>query len=101
MIASLRAALARGTVTLALLSAVLACAEREPATGLSPDEVALKKSPSDVDEGREIFRFDTFGNETFWSDTAGMHVKINALRPVDALGRGFEGRRRRVTAGAY
>ena len=51
MIASLRAALARGTVTLALLSAVLACAEREPATGLAPGEVALKKSPSDVDEG--------------------------------------------------
>ena len=90
MIASLRAALARGTVTLALLSAVLACAEREPATGLSPDEVALKKSPSDVDEDREIFRFDTFGNETFWSDTAGMHVKINALRPVDALAAGLK-----------
>ncbi|HWP71173.1 MAG TPA: hypothetical protein VNM36_08735, partial [Gemmatimonadaceae bacterium] len=75
MIASLRAAQARGTVTLALLGAVLACAEREPATGLAPGEVALKKSPSGVDEGKDIFRFDTFGNETFWSDTAGMHVK--------------------------
>ena len=89
MIASLRAALARGAVTLALLSAILACAEKEPATVLSP-EVALKKSLSDVDEGREIFRFDTFGNETFWSDSAAMHVKINALRPVDALAAGLK-----------
>ena len=90
MIASLRAALARSTVTLALLSAVPACAEKEPATALSPGEVALKKSLSDVDEGREIFRFDTFGNETFWSDSAGMHVKINALKPVDALAAGLK-----------
>ena len=89
MFKSPRAALARSAVVLALIGTGLAC-ERGPATGLAPGEVALKKSLADVDEGKEIFRFDTFGNETFWSDSAAMHVKIRALRPVDALAAGLK-----------
>ena len=42
-------------------------------------------SPSVVAQGRQIFRFDTFGNETFWSDTAALHVKVNELSPQTAL----------------
>ena len=46
---------------------------------------AANMSPSVVAEGRQIFRFDTFGNETFWSDTAALHVKVNELSPQAAL----------------
>jgi hypothetical protein len=38
--------------------------ERSENKGLSPDE---KKSKSLVNDGNQIFRFDTFGDEDFWS----------------------------------
>ena len=78
------AALAQGA---ALLCGVVGCSSEERATGLpqADDAVAANMSPSLVAQGREIFRFDTFGNETFWTDSAAMQVKINALPPEDAL----------------
>lgn len=37
-------------------------------------------------EGREIFRFDTFGNEVFWTDTLRLHEVIaSAVSPATAL----------------
>lgn len=47
-------------------------------------------NPSLITQGRQIFRFDTFGNETFWTDSAEMHVKISALEPMDALAAGLK-----------
>jgi mono/diheme cytochrome c family protein len=48
--------------------------EREP---LDPELVA---------EGEEIFRFDTFGNETYWTDTLRMHeVVASSVSPALAL----------------
>jgi len=42
--------------------------------------------PELVAEGREIFRFDTFGDETFWADTARLHEVITqAVSPELAL----------------
>ena len=78
------AALAQGA---ALLCGVVGCSSEQRATGLpqADDAVAANMSPSLVAQGREIFRFDTFGNETFWTDSAAMQVKINALPPEDAL----------------
>src|SRR5215469_11127172 len=29
-----------------------------------------------MDEGRRIFRFDTFGDESYWGDTIGLHKAI-------------------------
>jgi len=29
-----------------------------------------------MDQGRQIFRFDTFGDESFWGDTLGLHKAI-------------------------
>lgn len=78
------AAFAQGA---ALLCGAVACSSDERAPGLTGtnDAVAVSMSPSRVAQGRQIFRFDTFGNETFWTDSAAMQVKINALRPLDAL----------------
>ena len=33
-----------------------------------------------MDEGRRIFRFDTFGDESFWGDTLGLHKAIEGAK---------------------
>jgi mono/diheme cytochrome c family protein len=44
-----------------------------------------------VGQGRQIFRFDTFGDETQWTDTLGMHEVIaTAVDPVTALSVGLK-----------
>jgi len=41
--------------------------------------------------GKDIFRFDTFGNETFWTDTLRMHEAIaKAVDPTTALSVGLK-----------
>lgn len=43
-------------------------------------------NPRIIAEGKQIFRFDTFGDETFWTDTLRMHEVIAAqVSPVLAL----------------
>ena len=69
-----------------LVWAVVACSPDETTTGLPEGDVApadLRRS--DIEEGREIFRFDTFGNETFWTDSVGLHNVVNNLSPLTAL----------------
>ncbi|HEU5050943.1 MAG TPA: hypothetical protein VFU00_11495 [Gemmatimonadales bacterium] len=76
-----RHASALTAVVLALLGtgAVTSC-EGDPA-GPSPETIA---------EGREIFRFDTFGDEKFWTDTLRMHEVIQAsVAPSLALAVGL------------
>lgn len=44
-----------------------------------------------IDEGRQIFRHDTFGDEVFWTGTLGMHQVIqSAVDPVTALSVGLK-----------
>jgi cytochrome c5 len=76
---------------LSFTAGAIACDTNEPAATGLPDRLAdAAMSPSMIAEGRNVFRFDTFGNETFWSDTAALHVKVNALRPIDALNVGLK-----------
>ena len=43
-------------------------------------------NPRLVPEGKEIFRFDTFGDEVFWTDTARLHEVVqNTVNPSLAL----------------
>jgi mono/diheme cytochrome c family protein len=47
--------------------------------------------PALVAQGREIFRFDTFGDEKYWTDTLRMHEVIqSAVTPEAALGVGLK-----------
>ena len=47
--------------------------------------------PQQIDEGREIFRYDTFGDERFWTDTLRMHEVIEAaVDPTTALSVGLK-----------
>lgn len=48
-------------------------------------------NPALVAEGQRIFRFDTFGDETFWTDTLRMHEVIqNGVSPATALSVGLK-----------
>jgi mono/diheme cytochrome c family protein len=50
----------------------------------SPVSTELEK------QGREIFRYDTFGDERFWTDTAQLHKTLEKIRPLQALGLGVK-----------
>jgi mono/diheme cytochrome c family protein len=48
-------------------------------------------TPDQLAQGKQIFRFDTFGDETFWTDTLRMHEVIQAaVSPQVALGVGLK-----------
>lgn len=52
---------------------------------------ATKTDAATVAAGRQIFRFDTFGDETFWTDTLRMHEVIaKAVDPKTALSVGLK-----------
>ncbi|MHB1310752.1 MAG: hypothetical protein ACYC3L_01955 [Gemmatimonadaceae bacterium] len=68
-----------GTAAVALLAA--SCARSSTPT--SP-------SPRVIDQGRQIFRYETFGDETFWTDTLRMHEVVQAVPPTTALAVGLK-----------
>ena len=61
-------------------------------TGVEPAFAAQgPSSPALVEEGRMIFRFETFGDETFWTDTLRMHEVIRtSVSPTTALAVGLK-----------
>ena len=73
-------------LTMALAALVLGC-DDEDRVATSRDPV----SPGNPVTGREIFRFDTFGDERFWTDTLRMHEVIqSAVDPLTALAVGLK-----------
>ena len=70
------------SVTLLLMSA---CDDDDGPTG--PEEL----DPTLVAQGKTIFRFDTFGDETFWTDTLRLHEVIRtSVSPRAALAVGLK-----------
>jgi hypothetical protein len=66
-----------------LMGAKLGGAEREKTSAkvskepLSENDRTISAHAQEmIDEGREIFRFDTFGSEAFWGDTLQLHKAI-------------------------
>lgn len=48
-------------------------------------------NPALISQGKEIFRFDTYGDETFWTDTLRMHEVIRtSVSPATALSVGLK-----------
>jgi mono/diheme cytochrome c family protein len=43
-----------------------------------------------VAEGRQTFRYDTFGDEAFWGETLGLHEAVATLNPEQLLGLGLK-----------
>jgi mono/diheme cytochrome c family protein len=79
----------RQAITLVLVGAALTalngCTRNDAAEiDTSAGEIAVVPDP--IDEGRRTFRFETFGNEQFWTDTARMHEVIQqSVSPATAL----------------
>lgn len=79
----------RRAIALVLLGAALTafsgCARKDAAVvDTAAGVVGITADP--IDEGRQIFRFETFGNEQFWSDTARMHEVVQqSVSPATAL----------------
>jgi hypothetical protein len=44
------------------------------------DSVILNNALQRIKEGRQIFRFDTFGDEAFWGDTLKLHLSIKGAK---------------------
>jgi mono/diheme cytochrome c family protein len=82
---------------LLILAAVAACSSKTPvpenqqATPTGSGDVTDDTSSANLAQGREIFRFDTFGDEQFWTDTARMHEVIQkSVSPATALSVGLK-----------
>jgi len=83
---------------LALALAVVACGDgtkpTEPSLGApAPTALAARGplNPALVAEGKQIFRFETYGDETFWTDTLRLHEVIrSSVSPATALSVGLK-----------
>ena len=61
--------------------------------GAGPDAAARQqelREPRGIKEGREIFRYDTFGDEQLWTDVLRMHEVISTVDPATALAVGLK-----------
>src|SRR5678815_766500 len=71
------------------LFALPACESRDKATPSADSTAAADttaRAAARLADGQRIFRFDTFGNETFWSDTLRLHEIVEqGVDPTTAL----------------
>jgi cytochrome c peroxidase len=51
---------------------------------------AEQNSAQLVSQGKQIFRFDTFGDQAFWGNQLHLHQAINTLTPAQALSLGLK-----------
>lgn len=67
-------------VIAAVLIAVLVVAARHDSTLTAADRSVTNAGNELISEGRQIFRYDTFGDEAFWGDTLHLHQAIEGAR---------------------
>src|SRR5262245_51202966 len=77
-------------VALALFASALVLPSAAPKpNALAPDR-AEENARQLVGQGRQIFRFDSFGDEAFWSDQLGLHQVVASVSPRQALALGLK-----------
>ena len=87
--AATRAVLISTAIT-AAVALLAACGASSRSASSSPDNPASPQAEL-VAQGRQIFRFDTYGDEIKWTDTLKMHEVIStAVDPVTALSVGLK-----------
>jgi Cytochrome c len=80
---------------LAIALAMVGCGDEtkptEPATDSPPLSAQGPLNPRLVAQGKAIFRFETYGDESFWTDTLRLHEVIRtAVSPTTALSVGLK-----------
>lgn len=85
-------ALRRVAALLILPPALLAgCGPSDAGESDAAAQDTAATAAANLTEGQRIFRFDTFGNETFWSDTLRLHEIVEqAVDPTTALSVGLK-----------
>ena len=71
-----------------ILALATACAPKETGGDTAQPTAAATndRSPETLAEGKRVFRFETFGDEQFWTDTARMHEVVRkSVSPATAL----------------
>src|ERR1041385_5603936 len=63
---------------------------RGNAPGSAFDRVITSNNQRLLAEGRQTFRFDTFGDEAFWGDTLKLHEGVAKVSPKTALAVGLK-----------
>ena len=88
---------AKSVIALAFVAPFVACDHQDTSTAVTPTGAEAVSSASQsssharLADGRGIFRFDTFGDETFWTDTLRMHEVIRtSVSPKTALSVGLK-----------
>ena len=72
---------------------IAGCVATQPAPGSTPTgfDVRSDMSPQTLAEGQRVFRFETFNDEKFWTDTARMHEVVQrSVSPNTALSVGLK-----------
>jgi cytochrome c peroxidase len=85
--------LAVTALCLVLAALALAPATQQPATGQSTSDFlgnAQENARQLVSQGRQIFRFDTLGDEAFWGEQLRLHQAVASLSPRQALALGLK-----------
>src|SRR5512135_2073582 len=78
-----RAVVGLSLLLVGLLGAVVFATGFTPAVGKENknfDKVIRQNADDMVKDGRQIFRFDTFGDEVFWGDTLQLHKAIEGAK---------------------
>jgi hypothetical protein len=58
---------------------------------LAPFDLQIRKTgQQQIEEGRQIFRFDTFGDQDFWGAQLRLHEALATVTPSQALGLGLK-----------
>src|SRR5215467_9379941 len=95
---SLASRVLSGVFLLALATFLIIIGQRLPSQSPSKDSTD-DNAVQLTDQGRQIFRFDTFGDEAFWGDTLKLHQAIegsglggvgSGVSPLTALSVGLK-----------
>jgi len=79
------------TVGLLVLGAVVASGTKKTSRPTSQFLGSAEDNSAQlIQQGRQIFRFDTFGDEAFWGGQLQLHQAINTLTPQNALALGLK-----------
>jgi cytochrome c5 len=85
----------RYIATLFLIAAVMLLVVAVNVSTAKPDGRQFRSSAEEnaetlIEQGRHVFRFDTFGDEAFWTDALHMQQPVSTLSPQTALALGLK-----------